>query len=1108
MTAVITPPSTTDADPDAGASVSTPTPPARRGSPRAIRPIVTAVLVVRNGTRWLPETLHALAVQTRPPERLLVLDLGSTDGSSALIEAHAGVRSAIAERELRSLSGSDSLASAVGAALADLAPPTPPPAAGPLAPPGGEHEEWLWLLHDDSAPMPDALRRLVDAVRRSPSVGMAGPKIMEWDRPRHLLEVGHQLTRAGRRVQAPRPGEPDQGQFDTRTDVLAVGTPGMLVRRALFEAIGGFDPALPVGAQSLDLGWRAQLAGERVVVVPAAKIREAGAPFAGDRVDRRHTLSARRAERSAVRRVALARCSIWAAPLLALWLVISAIGSAVGLLLLKRPAHAWVELGDLGALAHPWSSIRSRWRFRGRRTVRRRDLSTVFVTTGAAARHALDRVAEALTPERRRDDAPLATAIESGPVSEEAEDLTVLPASLPQRFISNPGVLATVVAGAAAAAGFLTSLRAGLLDARYANLAGGQLQRVSADSSGLWHGYRDGWHGAGLGSDLPNEPSMAVLSLLTWLAERLPYVGDGRSPASVMLAWVLLFGMPLAAASAYLAGRVLTTARWPRGLAALAWGCSGVLAAAVSQGRVTAVLAHIVLPLVAAGLIRATTSGGTFTSAAATALGAGVLGMLAPVLLVAVLVGGFLLVLAGPGLRARAHALAVLVLAVALQGPGVARLTDPAALLGSAGLLADPESAQAPVWQLLTGTAELAGTSALVCALLLVAVVLAAGLALVRSPIGRRARLGVVAAVLLTALGGSFAALAGRLPVGEVADPDTGALAAATAWTGPGVQVGLLCLLGLALAGSVGMRTVIGRSGWGPRRILAGIALTLLGLGLLGNAAALGMSGLDDTLRAGSSTAPAVAIDQARGPEATRLLVLSAAPDRIDYEIVSAEPARLLRSLHRPVSVTDPGFAEIVTALAAGPDLGQSERAAGDLLADLGVGFVSVRAEGEHPLLRTLDATPGLTRLGTTDGQTLWRVQVRPAADGSADPVAPARLRLVSADGRPLVWLPSQGPHARTVTTVPAGAAQRLLVVAESPDWAAHAQVRLNGLALEPVAASAGQTPTYRIPPGGGLLTIDVPPADPRWFTVHALILALVIFLAIPFGNRRSRSLR
>ena len=48
-----------------------------------MQPRVTAILVAANGADHLDRTLDALAAQTRHPENLVVVDVGTTDGSTA-----------------------------------------------------------------------------------------------------------------------------------------------------------------------------------------------------------------------------------------------------------------------------------------------------------------------------------------------------------------------------------------------------------------------------------------------------------------------------------------------------------------------------------------------------------------------------------------------------------------------------------------------------------------------------------------------------------------------------------------------------------------------------------------------------------------------------------------------------------------------------------------------------------------------------------------------------------------------------------------------------------------------------------------------------------------
>ena len=57
--------------------------------------VVTGVLVVHDGAAWLKECLDALALQTRPPDRLVIVDTGSTDDSVRIAAKHARIRQVV-----------------------------------------------------------------------------------------------------------------------------------------------------------------------------------------------------------------------------------------------------------------------------------------------------------------------------------------------------------------------------------------------------------------------------------------------------------------------------------------------------------------------------------------------------------------------------------------------------------------------------------------------------------------------------------------------------------------------------------------------------------------------------------------------------------------------------------------------------------------------------------------------------------------------------------------------------------------------------------------------------------------------------------------------------
>ncbi len=73
-------------------------------------------------------------------------------------------------------------------------------------------------------------------------------------------------------------------------NVLAVSTAGMLIKRSLFEELGGFDPSLELFRDDIDLGWRAHIAGYSVICVGEAILYHAEASSSERRsIDVRHS---------------------------------------------------------------------------------------------------------------------------------------------------------------------------------------------------------------------------------------------------------------------------------------------------------------------------------------------------------------------------------------------------------------------------------------------------------------------------------------------------------------------------------------------------------------------------------------------------------------------------------------------------------------------------------------------------------------------------------------------------------------------------------------------------------------------------------------------------
>jgi GT2 family glycosyltransferase len=210
-------------------------------------PVVAAVLT-RGPAPSLEECLASLAAQDYPNLSVLVL---ATDAGDDLVRRVAGV---LPSAYVRRLDGELGFGAAANEVLGMV-----------------EGAAFYAFLDDGVRPDPSALRALVEEAYRS-NAGVVGPKLVEWDAPEHLRAVGLNVDKFGVRSPVVEPGELDQEQHDAVRDVFLVPSTCMLVRADLFATLGGFDPAIDRAGEDLDLCWRAQVAGARVVVVPGARV--------------------------------------------------------------------------------------------------------------------------------------------------------------------------------------------------------------------------------------------------------------------------------------------------------------------------------------------------------------------------------------------------------------------------------------------------------------------------------------------------------------------------------------------------------------------------------------------------------------------------------------------------------------------------------------------------------------------------------------------------------------------------------------------------------------------------------------------------------------------
>ncbi|NYF11516.1 hypothetical protein HDC94_002672 [Leifsonia sp. AK011] len=504
-----------------------------------MQPRVTAVLVARNGAEFLPRTLAALAAQLRRPDSVALVDAGSTDATSALL-ADAG--NVITTPGRRSFGGGVEHALQVsGQQQSD--------------------NEWLWLLAHDNAPEPGALAALLGAVEVAPSVAIAGPKLMRWDDASIIASFGETITTFGKSVPLVT-DELDQAQHDVQSDQLAVAAGGMLVRRSVWAALGGFDPALPSADAALDFSVRARLAGHRVIGVPAARVASAGPPeLFGRRSLPEGTRT--RIQRSAQLHRRLAWAPAFAVPLHWLTLVPLAIARSLGHFIAKRPGSVGGELAAGFTAAFDGSIPAARSRMR-----RNRVLGWAAI---APLRMPFSEVRERRAHERA------ASVIESTGIRERPG------------FFAGGGawvVLLTILVGLVAFGRFISAPA----------LAGGGLIPLSSTVSQLWSNIGYGWHDIGAGFEGAADPFTYVLAVLGSLTFWSP---------SFSIVLLYLAAIPLAALAAWWCAAAFSRRGWAPAIAAFAWAVAPPFLASLNGGHLGAVIAHILLPTFVLALFRA-----------------------------------------------------------------------------------------------------------------------------------------------------------------------------------------------------------------------------------------------------------------------------------------------------------------------------------------------------------------------------------------------------------------------------------------------------------------------------------------------------------------------
>jgi N-acetylglucosaminyl-diphospho-decaprenol L-rhamnosyltransferase len=204
---------------------------------------LAVVVVSHNSSAHLPVLLGALADQLQPDDEFVVVDNASGDDSAELA-TRAGVHT-IAQRENEGFgAGCHKGASATGAPL-------------------------LLFLNPDSVPQPGCLQALREAARTHPDWAAWQPAILQGD---GTINTDGGVVHYSGLGWAGDCGKPVSNMSREPYEVAFPSGAALVVRRSVWDEIGGLDPSYFLYSEDLDLGLRMWLAGHRAGIVPTARV--------------------------------------------------------------------------------------------------------------------------------------------------------------------------------------------------------------------------------------------------------------------------------------------------------------------------------------------------------------------------------------------------------------------------------------------------------------------------------------------------------------------------------------------------------------------------------------------------------------------------------------------------------------------------------------------------------------------------------------------------------------------------------------------------------------------------------------------------------------------
>jgi len=225
-------------------------------------PLVSVIILNYNGLRFLKECLTSVLKTNYPSFEIVFIDNASQDGSLTFVEDFFGSNSKITiqknEENFGFAEGNN-----IGAKSAN--------------------GKYLVFLNNDTIVDVNWLNELVRTMNSDSSVGAAQSLILSMDglivrlggRSDYLgidcLSTYHIKGTSSREHELKRIVEENKGK-----EIFYAWGTALIIRKELFDELGGFDPKFFLYGEETDLCWRIRLRGYRIFLVPSSLVFHEG----------------------------------------------------------------------------------------------------------------------------------------------------------------------------------------------------------------------------------------------------------------------------------------------------------------------------------------------------------------------------------------------------------------------------------------------------------------------------------------------------------------------------------------------------------------------------------------------------------------------------------------------------------------------------------------------------------------------------------------------------------------------------------------------------------------------------------------------------------------